>query len=219
MIGVQNPLTSAGSRMMYATDGKRVIDCPIQVQVVVVGHSYGEVVMHRRGGGRAQRQGARFTWPPVAPGCRFLGYRPAQFRKSTPPTSARQLDAGRRRLMRYIRPGKQISRPSSVRTCRSEEARVTGLPRRSHVALARPSAQPFRATAWKTIPSWYLVSQEKDRIDHQLRHLDEPVDAGKFVRMGARTPRRSRQATSPFISRMSRKRSHPFDYRSSGGCR
>ena len=160
VIAVQNPLTSLPDDIATT---KRVIDAQ-KGPVVVVGHSYGGAVITEAAAGNANVKAlvyiAAFAPEPGEP----LGAPPGAKFAPTALNSALVPDAAG---FLYVNRGK--FRDLFCKDLSVEEARVAA-------ATQKPtSGSVFGATvakaAWKTIPSWYIVSSQDQALNPDLERF------------------------------------------------
>ena len=167
VIAVQNPLSSLSADIETT---KRVIDAQTG-PMVVVGHSYGGAVITGAAAGNANVKALVYleAFAPEAgePVGKFGDQYPAPLSKALKPDAAGFLYVDRAQFHSDF--CADVSRA---------EARVMA-------ATQKPlNSSVFKATvddaAWKTIPSWYLVSQEDKAINPNLERF-------YAKRMGAKT--------------------------------
>ncbi|KAB8315408.1 alpha/beta hydrolase [Tolypothrix campylonemoides VB511288] len=156
---VQNPLTSLADDIATT---KRVIDAQ-QRPVVVVGHSYGGAVITAAAAGNPQVKALVYIagWAPE-PGesvSQLIGsYAPPPLSTAIVADTAGFLYIDREKFHEVF--------AKDVSTVEAQVMAVTQKP-----AASTAFDQSVDSAAWKTIPSWYLVSQEDQAINPELQRF------------------------------------------------
>lgn len=156
---VQNPLTSLPDDIATT---KRVIDAQ-QGPVIVVGHSYGGNVITAAAAGNPQVKAlvyiAGFAPEPGESLSKLNGrYAPPPLSKAIVADTAGFLYVDREKFHEFF--AKDVS---------TVEARVMAATQKPVASAA--FEQSVDSAAWKTIPSWYLVSQEDQAINPELERF------------------------------------------------
>jgi pimeloyl-ACP methyl ester carboxylesterase len=182
VIAVQNPLSSIADDVATT---KRVIDAESLLgPVIVVGHSYGGVTMSGAAAGNPNVKAlvylAAFAPDAGEVAARFLPDYPSLLGTALVPDAADYLYVDRAKF-------REVFAGDVDRT----EARVMAAaqkPVNSHIF-----GETLEAAAWRTIPSWYLVSKKDNTINPDLQRF-------YAQRMGATTKEISASHVA-FISR------------------
>jgi pimeloyl-ACP methyl ester carboxylesterase len=160
VIAVQNPLTSIADDVATT---KRVIDAESLLgPVVVVGHSYGGVTISGAAAGNANVKAlvylAAFAPDANEVASTFLGQYPSLLGAALVPDAAGYFYIDRAQF-------REVFAGDVERT----EARVmaaTQKPINSHIF-----SEALEAAAWRSIPSWYLVSKQDNTINPDLQRF------------------------------------------------
>ncbi|MBD2000100.1 alpha/beta hydrolase [Leptolyngbya sp. FACHB-541] len=156
---VQNPLTSLPDDVATT---KRVIDAQ-EGPVVAVGHSYGGAIITGAADGNPQVKALVYIagWA-LGPG-ESVGQLIGKF---PPPPLATAIVADTAGFL-YI--DREKFHEVFAKDVSPVEARVLAVTQKPPASLA--FGQSLDSAAWKTIPSWYLVSQEDQAINPELQRF------------------------------------------------
>ncbi|WP_310391317.1 alpha/beta hydrolase [Hymenobacter sp.] len=180
VIAVQNPLTSLAADVETT---KRMIDAQPGA-VVAVGHSYGGAVITGAAAGNAHVKAlvyiAAFAPEAGEPIGAYSKKYPAALDQALLPDAAGFVYIDRKQFWELFAKDVPLA-----------EARVMAATQKPIIGSAFASSVP--RAAWKTIPSWYLVTQQDQAINPNLQRF-------YAQRMGAKTSE-IKASHVPFISR------------------